>query len=51
MRLIGYGWFHENINKRKYRRKEQKNKERKIKNIFKINKLFLYAISKSFHLF
>ena len=53
---IGYVWFLKNLREdgkeRKQREKGERNKKwRKIKNKFKINKLFLFTNSNLFHLF
>ena len=53
---IGYVWFLKNLREdgkeKKQREKGERNKKwRKIKNKFKINKLFLFTNSNSFHLF
>ena len=53
---IGYVWFLKNLREdgkeKKQREKGERNKKwRKIKNKFKINKLFLFTNSNLFHLF
>ena len=56
LEVQGYIWFSKNLRQsgkeRTYRGKVEGNEKwSKIKIGFKINKLFLYAISNSFHLF
>ena len=42
--FVGYIWFSENLRGKKYRGKVKNEKKgRKLKNKFKLNKLFLYA--------